>query len=43
MRAGMLASAETIDIVSEAFRRYNVTTSVVDPVSKPSTIHRRTI
>jgi len=29
----MLASAETIDIVADAIRRYNVTTSVVDPVS----------
>ena len=30
--AGMLASAETIEIVADAFDRYNVTTSVVDPV-----------
>lgn len=28
----MLASTETIQVVADAFRRYNVTTSVVDPV-----------
>jgi len=32
VKTGMLASAETIEIVADAFRRYNVTTSVVDPV-----------
>lgn len=34
----MLATAETIEVVADAFRRYNVTTSVVDPVrpSEPS-------
>lgn len=29
---GMLASAESIGIVADAFHRYQVTTSVVDPV-----------
>lgn len=29
--AGMLASAETIEVVADALRRHNVTTSVVDP------------
>lgn len=29
---GMLASAETIEIVADAFRRYSVAASVVDPV-----------
>lgn len=33
--AGMLASAETIEIVADALRRYNVTKSVVDPVRYP--------
>jgi hydroxymethylpyrimidine/phosphomethylpyrimidine kinase len=28
----MLASADTVDVVAEAFRRHKVTTSVVDPV-----------
>jgi hydroxymethylpyrimidine/phosphomethylpyrimidine kinase len=28
----MLASAETIEIVADAFRRYSVAASVVDPV-----------
>jgi hypothetical protein len=32
---GMLASAESIEVVADAFRRYNVTTSVVDPVRSP--------
>ncbi|KAH6616302.1 Phosphomethylpyrimidine kinase-domain-containing protein [Boeremia exigua] len=32
VKTGMLASAETIEIVADALRRYNVTTSVVDPV-----------
>lgn len=30
--SGMLASAEAIEVVADAFRRYNVTMSVVDPV-----------
>lgn len=39
----MLASAETIEIVADAFRRYNVTLSVVDPVcSLPLHISSRT-
>jgi hydroxymethylpyrimidine/phosphomethylpyrimidine kinase len=33
---GMLASAETIEIVADTFRRYNVATTVVDPVCCPS-------
>ena len=34
----MLASAETVQVVADAFRRYSITTSVVDPVchSKPT-------
>ncbi|KAJ8106334.1 hypothetical protein OPT61_g9606 [Boeremia exigua] len=32
VKTGMLASAESIEIVADAFRRYNITTSVVDPV-----------
>lgn len=31
----MLASAEATEIVADAFRRYNVGTSVVDPVCYP--------
>lgn len=30
---GMLASAETIEVVATAFRKYNIGASVVDPVS----------
>ena len=37
----MLASPETIEIVADAFRRYNVTTSVVDPVREPSPMPSR--
>jgi hydroxymethylpyrimidine/phosphomethylpyrimidine kinase len=29
----MLASAETIEVVSDSLRRHKVTTSVIDPVS----------
>lgn len=36
MESGMLASAETIEIVADAFRKYNVAMSVVDPVCQPS-------
>ncbi|ORY10411.1 Phosphomethylpyrimidine kinase-domain-containing protein [Clohesyomyces aquaticus] len=32
VKAGMLASAATIDVVADAFRRHSVTVSVVDPV-----------
>ncbi|KAH9872003.1 hypothetical protein J1614_006263 [Plenodomus biglobosus] len=32
VKTGMLASTETIEMVADAFRRYNVTTTVVDPV-----------
>jgi hydroxymethylpyrimidine/phosphomethylpyrimidine kinase len=32
----MLASAESIEVVADAFRQYNVTTSVVDPVRSPN-------
>jgi len=31
----MLASAETIEVVADAFRRHNITTTVVDPVCVP--------
>jgi hydroxymethylpyrimidine kinase/phosphomethylpyrimidine kinase len=31
----MLASADTVDVVADAFRRHKVTTSVVDPVRLP--------
>lgn len=36
----MLASADTIEVVADAFRRYDVTTSVVDPVRS---CHTRTL
>lgn len=36
---GMLASAETVGIVADTFRRYNVSTSVVDPVRQSITIY----
>ncbi|KAH9877532.1 hypothetical protein IAQ61_002899 [Plenodomus lingam] len=32
VKTGMLASADTIEVVADALRRYNVSTSVVDPV-----------
>jgi len=32
----MLASTESIEVVADAFRRYDATTTVVDPVSVPS-------
>lgn len=35
LSSGMLASAETIEIVADALRKYNVALSVVDPVRKP--------
>jgi hydroxymethylpyrimidine/phosphomethylpyrimidine kinase len=36
----MLASAESIEVVADAFRRYNVTTSVVDPVRQSNVLTR---
>jgi hydroxymethylpyrimidine/phosphomethylpyrimidine kinase len=36
MVTGMLASAESIEVVADAFQRFNVTTSVVDPVGLPN-------
>jgi hydroxymethylpyrimidine/phosphomethylpyrimidine kinase len=35
----MLASAEAIKIVADAFNRYSVTTSVVDPVRHTTAIN----
>ncbi|KAL7780070.1 hypothetical protein CFE70_010091 [Pyrenophora teres f. teres 0-1] len=32
VKTGMLASAETIEIVADALRRHNISTSIVDPV-----------
>ncbi|PSN66793.1 hypothetical protein BS50DRAFT_600440 [Corynespora cassiicola Philippines] len=32
VKTGMLASADTVNVVADAFRRHKVTTSVVDPV-----------
>ena len=34
----MLASVESIEVVADAFQRFNVTTSVVDPVCEPNII-----
>jgi ATP-dependent RNA helicase DDX5/DBP2 len=36
----MLASAESVEIVANAFQKYNVTTSVVDPVRSSQTGHQ---
>lgn len=33
---GMLASSETVHVVAEALQRYDVATSIVDPVCSPS-------
>ncbi|RAR07442.1 atp-dependent rna helicase dbp2 [Stemphylium lycopersici] len=33
VKTGMLASAETIEVVADALKRHNVSTSVVDPVT----------
>ncbi|KAL1607202.1 ATP-dependent RNA helicase dbp2 [Nothophoma quercina] len=38
VKTGMLASAETIEIVADAFRRYGVRMSVVDPVGYVNTV-----
>ena len=38
LHTGMLASAETIEIVADAFRRYGVRMSVVDPVGYVNTV-----
>lgn len=40
----MLASAEAIEIVADTFKRYNVTTSVVDPVRPTiTTQHQKSV
>lgn len=36
VKTGMLASASTIEVVAEAFRKHKVSLSVVDPVFTPN-------
>ncbi|KAI8936894.1 hypothetical protein NX059_006126 [Plenodomus lindquistii] len=37
VKTGMLASAETIEVVADAIRRHNITMSVIDPVGCSAT------